>query len=214
MFTGIIEELGTVENVQLSSNSLWLTVSAPTSASELQINDSVSVNGVCLTVVHKERLSFDVEAVEETLKKTALKSLRVQQRVNLELPMRLNERLGGHLVLGHVDTTGKIIHIEHREGSWIFAIDIPRQFLHYIIPVGSIAVDGVSLTIAEVRSTHIRVSIIPHTMENTIFKLYKTNDEVNLEFDMVGKYIEQLSLKYSAKENSIITEQYLKESGF
>ena len=214
MFTGIIEEIGKVESIQSFSKGLQLTILAQRSAAELHINDSISINGVCQTVIRRHESSFEVEAVEETLKKTTFNSLRINDSVNLELPMRLNERLGGHLVLGHVDTVGRIMNIEPRESSWMFTLDIPEKFLQYIVSVGSIAIDGVSLTVAEMHQNNIRVSIIPHTMENTIFKYYKINDRVNLEFDIIGKYIEQLLKKNEIKGKSVFSEQYLRESGY
>ena len=214
MFTGIIEEIGKVESIQSFSKGLQLTISAQRSAAELHINDSISINGVCQTAIRRHESSFEVEAVEETLKKTTLNSLLINDSVNLELPMMLNERLGGHLVLGHVDTVGHIMNIEPRESSWMFTLGIPEKFLQYIVSVGSIAIDGVSLTVAEMHQNNIRVSIIPHTMENTIFKYYKINDRVNLEFDIIGKYIEQLLKRNEIKGKSVFSEQYLRESGY
>ena len=214
MFTGIIEEIGKVERVQPRGSGILLTISGPQSASELNIDDSISINGVCQTVIRKTNSSFEVEAVEETLKKTTFASLRSNDPVNLELPMKLNERLGGHLVLGHVDAVGHIAGIEPRHLSWMFTIEVPEDLLRYVVPVGSISVDGVSLTVAEIRRKNINVSIIPHTMENTIFRNYKIDTRVNLEFDIIGKYIEQMLSKGQAKEKNILSEQHLRELGY
>ena len=216
MFTGIIEELGKIENVRTTGGGLRLRVLAPGSAGELRVNDSVSINGVCQTVMAKNQDSFEVEAVEETLKKTTLSSLRAGYRINLELPLKLNDRLGGHLVLGHVDTVGRITRIEAKESSWLFETQIPREFLKYVVPVGSIAIDGVSLTIAGIQDDSVHVSIIPQTMENTIFKFYKINDPVNIEFDIIGKYIDRLRPESGAtlEEKVFLSEDHLRELGY
>ncbi len=194
MFTGIIEEVGHIESIESLGRGIRIRVTAPKLTAELSVNDSVAINGVCETVVQRGATWFDVEAVEETLKKTTFSSLRPGEAVNLELPMRFNSRLGGHLVLGHVDTVGEITQVEHRDNSRMYSIRIPEQFLRYVVPVGSIAIDGVSLTIAELSFNIVRVSIIPHTLQHTIFALYRTGSRVNLEFDVIGKYIEQLLL--------------------
>ncbi|MBI5214892.1 MAG: riboflavin synthase [Ignavibacteriae bacterium] len=216
MFTGIIEEVGTIQSVQRQGGGIRFRVSAPKYSPELKVNDSVSINGACHTVVWRSNDTFDVESVEETLKKTTLGSLQTGSRVNLELPMRLNERLGGHLVLGHVDTVGTIKTIVQRGNSTMYSIEIPEQFKNYIIPVGSIAIDGVSLTIAEIEESVVRVSIIPHTLENTIFQQYKNGTMVNLEFDLIGKYIERMMSETTGekKMKSSLTEVYLREEGF
>jgi riboflavin synthase len=215
MFTGIIEEIGLVEQIVSLGDGRRIHICAPRSSQELQINDSVAINGVCLTVVKKQSEVIETVAVEETLKKTTLGGLSVGGSVNLELPMRLNERLGGHLVLGHVDSIGTVSNIERRETSWMFTVQIPHQYSRYVVQVGSIAIDGVSLTVAEIEGDLVRVSIIPHTMENTIFQHYAIHDTVNLEFDIVGKYIERLTIG----EKIIVgkpfpTEQELRELGY
>jgi riboflavin synthase len=215
MFTGIIEEVGTIQSVQRQGGGIRFRVSAPKYAPELKVNDSVSINGACHTVVWRSNDAFEVESVEETLKKTTLGSFQTGSRVNLELPMRLNERLGGHLVLGHVDTVGTITVIEPRGNSTMYSVEIPEQFRKYIIPVGSIAIDGVSLTIAEIENNDVRVSIIPHTLENTIFPQYKNGQKVNLEFDLIGKYIERMMSGDEEKNlKRSLTEEYLRGEGF
>ncbi|HXG01767.1 MAG TPA: riboflavin synthase, partial [Bacteroidota bacterium] len=192
MFTGIVTEVGRIARAVRQGGKLVLTVQAPATASELRINDSVAISGVCQTVVATNGHSFTVEAVEETLRKTTLGNLRVNSAVNLELPMRLDQRIGGHLVLGHVDGVGTVRSVVERDSSWLFTIEIPRQFQPYVIPVGSIAFDGVSLTVAEVQGNLVTVSIIPHTFKNTTFQYLKTGDPVNIELDVVGKYIHRL----------------------
>lgn len=193
MFTGIIEEIGIVKSIKRKSGGLIIEILAPKSTEELNIGDSVAINGVCQTVISKMKESFFVEAVEETLKKTNFKTLKELAHVNIELPLKLNERIGGHMVLGHVDATGRIEKIQKKKNSWIYSISYPKYFSKYIIPEGSIAVDGVSLTIASFIQNEIIISIIPHTMKNTIFSDYKVGSNVNLEFDVIGKYIERLT---------------------
>lgn len=216
MFTGIIEEIGSVLDRDITNGEIRFRISAPMSSPALSVNDSVATNGVCLTVIDRDDASFLVEAVEETLRKSTLAELERGSQVNLELPLRLNERLGGHLVLGHVDAVGDILNIEERESSWVFGIRIPESFLKYVVRVGSIAVDGVSLTISEIDGEQIRVSIIPHTMSHTIFKHYALGTKVNLEFDIVGKYIERMIAgnRIMPSMNNIFTEKHLRELGY
>ncbi len=213
MFTGIIEEIGTILKVAHKNQNLSLKITAPKSCKELQIKDSVAINGVCQTVISREKHSFSVEAVEETLKKTNFSKLKTNDKVNIELPMRLQSRLGGHIVLGHVDCVGRIKKIEEKNGSWIFTITYPKEFSKYIISVGSIAIDGVSLTIAHMKTNEFNVSIIPHTMENTIFKYYKIGNYANLEFDVLGKYIHQL-INDNVKNANNLSEIKLRTLGF
>jgi riboflavin synthase len=192
MFTGIIEEIGTVYKAIATGGGVQLTVEAPKTTAEIRVSDSVAINGVCQTVVETATTCFTVVAVEETLAKTTMGSMKVSSRVNLELPLQLGDRLGGHIVSGHVDCAGEIESVAMRDTSWIVRISIPSQFEKYVIPVGSIAIDGVSLTIASFETGVVTVSIIPHTMENTIFSSYAPKTRVNLEFDMIGKYVESL----------------------
>lgn len=190
MFTGIIEEVGKVKSVVQKGKARVFAISSEKLLNDIKIGDSVAVNGVCLTVFEKLNEYFKVEAVEETIKKTNLGNLKTGDRVNLELSLKLGDRLGGHIVLGHVDTTGVIENILKLKNSWIFEIKFPIEFRKYIIPKGSIAVDGISLTIAEVDDSKFKVSIIPFTWENTNLKFKRSGDRVNLEFDFFGKYIE------------------------
>ncbi len=216
MFTGIIEEIGTVRRVRKSGGGMKLEVLAPKSVKELRINDSVAINGVCQTVIAKSTTTFTMEAVEETLKKTTFTALEGGRRVNIELPLRFHDRIGGHMVLGHVDAVGKVIKIQKKKSSWLVTISFPVEFSKYIIPEGSIAVDGVSLTIATHHANELVVSIIPHTMENTIFSEYKPGSGVNLEFDVIGKYIERLTTKkeHPQKKSNAVTEKELRKMGF
>ncbi|MDP2209289.1 MAG: riboflavin synthase [Bacteroidota bacterium] len=215
MFTGIITEIGKIESINRVGNGLQLKVKGQHSAAGLNVSDSVAINGVCQTVVAKSKNSFEVVAVEETLKKTTFSHLKIGEAVNLELAMKLNERLGGHIVQGHVDCVGKIKSITKRTASWMFTVEIPKNFVKNVIPVGSIAIDGVSLTVAELENNFVTVSVIPHTMENTILKNRKVNGGVNLEFDVLGKYVlnyfDQIT---SAKKQSNMTVKKLKGMGF
>ena len=213
MFTGIVEEIGSVLAREPMGGGIRFHIRAPGSAPELKVNDSVSVNGACHTVVWRDRTAFKVESVEETLKKTSLGSLLEGSHVNLEMPMRLNERLGGHLVLGHVDTVGVISAIVLRESSSMTSITVPERFDRYLVPTGSICVDGVSLTIAELRSNVLTVSIIPHTMDRTIWNEYAVGREVNIEFDLVGKYIEQM-IPARSRASAGLDEAELRAQGF
>ncbi len=214
MFTGIITEVGVIDNIKKSDGGAVLKIRASQSAKELKIDDSVSINGACQTVVKKTNDSFEVVAVEETLKKTTLGSLTKGEKTNLELAMRLNDRLGGHLVLGHVDCVGKITKIKKLSSSWLVSVKVPSSFSKYIIPVGSIAIDGVSLTVAEQQKDSVVVSIIPHTFENTIFKNKSVNDSVNLEFDLIGKYVERLIGYKNISDAHSFTEKKLRDLGY
>ncbi len=192
MFTGLVEEEGLVEKLERRGGSMIFTFRAGKTVRRLKIDESVSVNGVCLTVIRATRSAFTVQAVEETLRKTNLGSLQVGDTVNLERPLLPNERLGGHFVLGHVDGIGIVTTILRRKSSWMFWFRISRRFARYLIPVGSIAVNGVSLTIAAMRGNEFAVSIIPHTWDVTTFRHLRVGDSVNIEFDMLGKYVERL----------------------
>ncbi len=192
MFTGLVEETGTVQSIKKKGGSVIFTVQGKKTVKTLRIDHSIAVEGVCLTVIKRAAKTFDVQAVEETLKKTTLGKLKAGSPVNLERPLLPSDRLGGHFVLGHVDGLGRVTSLKTLESSWILWIQVPKHFAHHLVPVGSIAVNGVSLTMAEVKRNSFAVSIIPHTMEVTTFHLLKPGDAVNLEFDVLGKYVERL----------------------
>jgi riboflavin synthase len=192
MFTGLVEETGIIESIRRRGDSVVFTVRGKKTLKGLKVDHSIAVEGVCLTVIGRSLKTFDVQAVEETLRKTTLGGLRKKDTVNLERPLLPSDRLGGHFVLGHVDGSGIVTGIETRESSWIFRFRVQKKFSRYLVPVGSIAVNGISLTMAEVEGDTFAVSIIPHTMEVTTFKSLKKGDRVNLEFDILGKYIEKL----------------------
>jgi riboflavin synthase len=192
MFTGLVEETGVIKKIKQKGGSVIFTIRGRKTMGGLHIDHSIAIEGVCLTVIKKTLATFDVQAVEETLKKTTLGRLKAGDIVNLERPIKVSDRLGGHFVLGHVDGLGRVKSCEIRKSSWIFWIQVPKRFAHYLIPVGSIAVNGVSLTMALVKSNLFAVSIIPHTMEVTSFQILKPKSIVNLEFDILGKYVENL----------------------
>ncbi len=192
MFTGIIQEIGTVADSVRSGGNLRVTIAAVKSAPRLRPGSSIAVNGACLTAVECRRDRFVTEVVEETLRKTALESQLARGSVNLELPLRADGLVDGHLVLGHVDTTGTISSIEERDGSWWFSVNVPGEFLKFVVHTGSIAIDGVSLTVAELAGETCRISIIPRTMTHTIFGRCRPSDPVNIEVDVIGKYVERL----------------------
>lgn len=188
MFTGIIEAVGVVADVEHRGKGRCFRIQAPF-AGELRVDQSVSVDGVCQTVVHVEDGSFDVVAIEETMSKTSLGEYEAGRRVNLERAMPANGRLDGHFVQGHVDATGVVENIEVHENSHLFTIAFEAEFAHLIVPVGSIAVDGVSLTVARLGEKDFSVAIIPYTYEHTVVKDWAPGRRVNLEFDLVGKYV-------------------------
>jgi len=192
MFTGLIEEKGKLINKIKTGEGLRLVFSARIVFDDLNIGSSISVNGVCLTVVELKKDSFAVDAIEETLKKTNLGRLNVNDFVNLERPLKADARLGGHFVLGHVDTTGKVEAVKELSNSHFMTISFPESFKNYLIYVGSVAIDGVSMTVAEVNSNSFSVGIIPHTWIETVFSNKKPGDSVNLEFDVLGKYVEKI----------------------
>jgi len=211
MFTGIIEEIGTIKNIVNRGRGLQLDISAKKILSDLAIDHSVAVNGVCLTVVEINQDFFAVDAVAETLARSTLSQIKRTDAVNLERALRLQDRLGGHLVQGHVDGIGTIrdIHRQINGSAWI--IDIPEELERYTIPKGSIAIDGISLTIAEKNKNRLRFAIIPHTIQHTILQFKKAGSSINIEVDFMAKYVEQFLNK---KSETTITSDWLKEKGF
>ncbi|RJP65095.1 MAG: riboflavin synthase [Ignavibacteriales bacterium] len=210
MFTGLIEEVGSVKSVNTFGGGIKLTIEAKNILNDIKTGDSININGACQTVVSFDEKSFTVETVEETLKKTNLGFLISGSKVNLESSLTLNKKLGGHFVLGHVDSTGKITSVEKLSSSILVSISYPVKFSNYIINVGAITVNGVSLTIARFNKNAFTVSIIPHTWQETNLQFLKVGDEVNLEFDILGKYV----AKILGKEESGITDDWLKNLGY
>ena len=194
MFTGIIESLGKITNINADRGNIDFTIESEISK-ELKIDQSVSHNGVCLTVTEKSDNTHTVTAVKETLDKSSLKNFLVDDLINLERAMKLGERLDGHLVQGHVDGVAKCISVSVNDGSWIyqFEFDIKNEML--LIEKGSICINGVSLTVFDIVKNTFKVTIIPYTYENTSFKKLKEGDMVNIEFDMIGKYLARFNNK-------------------
>jgi len=191
MFTGIIKEVGHIETIEpLGSDAAGkrITVAAEMSPS-LRVDESVSINGACQTVVDATETTFSVVTIEETLRKTTFGQLAVGDPVNLERAMKADSRIDGHFVQGHVDTTGTVVSVEQEETNWLYRIRYDASFAAYLIPVGSIAVDGISLTVARLDGDEMTVAIIPHTYEHTNVRTWEEGSAVNLEFDMIGKYV-------------------------
>ncbi|OGR02325.1 MAG: riboflavin synthase subunit alpha [Deltaproteobacteria bacterium RIFOXYA12_FULL_61_11] len=193
MFTGLIEEIGALIGVQPTGTSTLLTIEATLVLEDLAVDNSIAVNGVCQTVVRRTGTTFTVEAVAETLGKTTLGRLSPGCRVNLERALRLSDRLGGHLVLGHVDGLGTLRAIEDRRGSKLFRLQTPEMLRRYLVPQGSLAVDGVSLTLASVQEDEVHLSLIPFTLRATTLGERRPGDHVNLETDILARYIERLA---------------------
>jgi riboflavin synthase len=212
MFTGIIEEIGKIEEISKHGHNLKLRVKAPKILTDLKVGDSININGTCQTVIATNGDSFTIEAVEETLRKTNLGELKRNDAVNLERAIRLSDRLGGHLVTGHIDCAGEIKSITKREGSFLYEFQLPEKSLIYLVEKGSVAVDGISLTVVEVKANSFTVSIIPFTLENTILGKKKLGDLVNVETDLIGKYVE--SFLTSKKDKFEITREWLKDKGW
>ncbi|NTW49697.1 MAG: riboflavin synthase [Chlorobiales bacterium] len=221
MFTGIVKDIGAIVSVKKQGDGLRLGVQTGSpDFHDLSIDESVAISGACQTVVAIKGTVFEVDTVEETLKKTTLGSYRVGTRVNLERAMRPSDRLGGHIVQGHVDTVGKILSIEKQTASWIYRISFDSRFEPLIVPVGSVAVDGVSLTVAEVSGSTFTLAIIPYTFAHTTLYERKPGEPVNIEFDILGKYIAK-QLQYfkgqgqtAEKEESRMTEVWLRGLGY
>ncbi len=195
MFTGIIESLGQVKSIEKEGTNLHFTIQSEL-APELKIDQSVAHNGVCLTVVALSDGNYTVTAVEETLKKSNLGQLKEGELINLERSMKSDGRLDGHLVQGHVDTMGECTDIQVLDGSWYFKFRYPKERQHLLVDKGSICVNGVSLTVVDPTEDHFSVAIIPYTFEHTNFKQLKIGDPINLEFDIIGKYLARYASLY------------------
>ena len=191
MFTGIIEDLGVVESLEREATNLHIKIRSSL-AKELKIDQSVSHNGVCLTVVSCNNSSFTVTAIKETLNKTNLSGINTNQLINLERGIKLGDRLDGHMVQGHVDQIGNCVGIESQEGSWLYDFEYDPRFGNLTIEKGSITVNGVSLTVLNSKTNGFSVAIIPYTFNNTNFKYLEVGSSVNLEFDIIGKYVSKL----------------------
>ena len=192
MFTGIIENTGEVMAIVKEKSNLHITIKSDI-ASELKIDQSVAHNGVCLTVVNRNTSSYTVTAIDETISKSNFKSLKITDKINLERAMKLGDRLDGHIVQGHVDQIGICKAIKNEDGSWVFTFEYDASTDNITIEKGSISVNGVSLTVINSKNNQFSVAIIPYTFENTNFGKLKINDIVNLEFDVIGKYVAKIT---------------------
>lgn len=200
MFTGIIETLGEITKLERDGSNLHITVNTDITP-ELKIDQSVAHNGVCLTVVSLDGSSYAVTAIEETLQKTNLLNLKVGDKVNLERAMILGSRLDGHIVQGHVDQTGVCTAVDEKDGSWFFSFKYDGSKGNPTIEKGSITIDGTSLTVVDSGTNTFSVAIIPYTYEHTCFKTYKVGMTVNLEFDVIGKYVAKLMTSYNPSQS-------------
>ncbi|MBK9099276.1 MAG: riboflavin synthase [bacterium] len=214
MFTGIVEEIGKIERISPIQGGYSIKIKSSKIIEDLTVNDSVSIDGVCLTATNIEIPFFYADAVGATLEKTTFKNLKADSFVNLERSLKMSDRLGGHLVQGHVNGIGSITEIKKLGENYLVKVVIPQELERYLIKEGSIAINGISLTIAELNKNEIAISVIPHTWQNTNFKNKKVNDEVNIEIDILAKYVEKLLIGNDAKLNSSITESWLKQLGY
>jgi riboflavin synthase len=211
MFTGIIEELGILRSVRQMGNGRRFDIEASVAVQDIAEGDSISVNGVCLTVTHFTAEGFTVEAVEETMKKSSLGVITPGSQLNLERALRANGKLGGHFVQGHVDFFTEVLKIEKRLESWLVTVSFPESATANIVSMGSIAIDGVSLTVADRTASGFSVSVIPHTWDATILHNYTPGTHVNIELDMLGKYV----LNYLRENGKAgISEGFLRELGY
>ncbi|MBO5571564.1 MAG: riboflavin synthase [Ruminococcus sp.] len=213
MFTGIIEEVGTVKAVQHSGSNSFIRIEAKKVLEDVHLGDSIAVNGVCLTVTHFDSTTFQADVMNETLSRSSLGSLRNGSPVNLERAMAAGGRFGGHIVSGHIDGTGTVSDIRNDGIAVWYTISANADILRYIVEKGSIAIDGISLTVAKVTDDSFSVSIIPHTASVTILGTKKAGDIVNLENDIVGKYVEKL-MKPAQAQKSGLTMETLAKNGF
>ncbi|WP_033827817.1 riboflavin synthase [Bacillus andreraoultii] len=215
MFTGIVEELGTIQSITKKRNTLALTIQGKKVLEEVQIGDSIAVNGVCLTVTTFDANTFQVDVMPETFNATSLSVLKRGCTVNLEQAMAANGRFGGHFVTGHVDGIGTILKREPHENAIYYHITYPSTYRHLLLMKGSIAVDGTSLTVFGIDENYFTVSIIPHTGEQSVIGLKKVGDIVNLEFDLIGKYLHQfLLVNHNDQQPERISKAFLQKNGF
>lgn len=220
MFTGLIEETGQIRSVRGAGRSLHLTVGASAVLQGIKVGDSIAVNGVCLTVVRHDGDSFTADVMPETFQKTNLRDLPPGSPVNLERTMALGDRFGGHIVQGHVDGTGQISALEKEEIAVWVTVQAPPEVLRYVVPKGSVAIDGISLTVVDVAAGQFRVSLIPHTAAVTNMAAAQVGARVNLEVDILAKYVERLlEARFGGGAEAPapagrLTESFLKEHGF
>ena len=215
MFTGIIERMGTVESLKTNAEGGRLTIHAPTVAGNLAVSNSIAVDGCCLTVVALDGERFSADLSGETLRKTSIGEWKTGTRVNLEQPLTAGKEFGGHFVLGHVDMTGRVVRIEPEGENWWYGVEVPESFARYIVPQGSISIDGISLTVARWSRRVAEAAIIPYTWEHTNIRNKKIGDAVNLEGDILRKYVERyLEARRAPKPAASLSIEQLVQQGF
>ena len=217
MFTGIVEELGVIQGIKRGSKSSRLLIKANKVLENTKVGDSICTNGVCLTVTNLNTNSFEADVMAETLRRSNLGDLTIGSKVNLERALTLESRLGGHIVSGHIDGVGEIISLVKEDNATWVTIKAKSDILRYVVLKGSITIDGISLTVAYVDENVFKVSIIPHTAQETTLLNKSIGETVNLECDMISKYVEKLmglATKEENKKNTLLTEDFLRENGF
>jgi riboflavin synthase len=216
MFTGLVQDVGTIQSIQKSASGATLSIQTSFDTSDFELGESIAVDGCCLTVTSFTSNSFTVDCSPETMRVTALGQRTTRSKVHLERALRVGDRLGGHLVSGHVDGVGKVERVAPEGNAILITIKPPKELLRYMIAKGSIAMDGVSLTINSIDQQHFSVAIIPHTQDKTHLMGYQAGNIVNLEVDQIGKYIEKFVLPWQDTSSSPkgIDKAFLKEHGF
>ncbi len=214
MFTGLVEEIGKIKAVRPLGGGVRIAVTGKKVVEGLKIDDSIAVNGVCQTVVAVEGADFEVEAIEETLRKTTFRDLKPGTDVNLERALCLNGRLGGHIVQGHVDTVGRIKSVIKEKTGINICVSYPAEFSKWVVARGSICIEGVSLTVAHSMPGTLTVSVIPHTWSSTVLRDRKPSSEVNLEFDILGKYVENMVGFSNSSNRGSLLDQYIDQPEF
>jgi riboflavin synthase len=213
MFTGIIEDKGKVLRIEYRGQEKRLTIEFAPYLTEMQLGDSININGVCLTIVQKKEQAIELDLSQETLQKTILGELREGDQVNLERALKLTDRLGGHIVTGHIDGIGEIVEKRKERDFLQLRIKIPESASRYVVQKGSIAIDGISLTVNEYQGSEIQMTLIPYTIEKTTLMDKKVGDRVNVEADILGKYVEKL-FSQGDKKSGKVDLSFLKEHGF
>ncbi len=214
MFTGLIEEIGHISGIVKGRNSYQFIIKADKILIDSKVGDSICTNGACLTITQMSRTTFTVDVMSETVIMTNFKELKNGSPVNLERAMKLSDRLGGHLVSGHIDGLGRIISMDKDDIAWRIKIEANKELINKILDKGSIAVDGISLTVVSVSNSSFEISIIPHTALETTLLQKKVNDTVNLETDMIGKYVFRFLEKSKTENSPSVTMELLQKNGF
>ena len=215
MFTGLIEEKGVVKKMlKISNQAVQMTIGSSKEIEDVSIGDSIAVNGICLTVTSYSSNSFQVDAMPETIKSTSLQALKPGSEVNLERAMAANGRFGGHFVSGHVDGTGQIVQVYRKENAIYYDIEISESLIPFLMHKGSITVDGISLTLFQVNQNRFTISLIPHTASETILGEKGKGDIVNIECDMLAKYVRNMLDNQYKKHGEEINQDFLEQNGF